>query len=446
MVRQEFNQGDEILEMAVQHFKQQSIPEFTNPSVAFPVESASRQHIGLASNFLKRRSSTFLNRRLVLAVGVVFAIVIGGFSVLPWESTSQRAFAQMQEAIRNLSSLVFEMKSYSGEEVTGKYHISYAQAGDVRMDSAFGAHVLNASQEEYMVVNDAKRVATIQPVYDLASIQEKTAGVFGALLNLKPLPSTTMRTVNSGGKLAREFKIVWDGSVATVIVDAETNLPISIELDRGKSQDGRPLREVASSFKFNVSLADSSFAILPPNGYDVERIERHDPVISSEGLALTIGKGLGPVRFGMSLQEVRNHLGDPDSFESKPAMVEELDENGQISLPIKLVPIDPSQMIGVMQYHSLGLQIDVSSIEGVEWIRCYEKRMTWDRFAGMTSQGIKIGMSKNEVKSLLVKQELSEKNWKPTDDRWLLNGMDIVFEDDKCVEITIGKPNFLEQK
>ncbi|QDV25911.1 hypothetical protein [Aureliella helgolandensis] len=446
MVRQEFNQGDEILEMAVQQFKQQSIPEFTNPSVAFPVESASRQHIGLASNFLKRRSSTFSNRRLVLAVGVVFAIVIGGFSVLPWESTSQRAFAQMQEAIRDLNSLVFEMKSYSGEEVTGKYHISYAQAGDVRMDSGLVSHILNVAKEEYMIVDDANRAVTIQPVYDMAAIQEKLAGVFGALLNLEPLPSTTMRTVSNDGKPAKEFKTVWDGSVATVIVDAKTNLPMKIELDRGKSQHDKPIREVATNFQFNVSLPDSSFAILPPNGYGVERIERHDPIVSSDSLILTIGKGVGPVRFGMSLQEVRNQLGDPDSFESKPTLVAELDEKGQLKLPMQLVPADPPQIVGVMQYRSLGLQIDVSSIEGVEWIRCYEKRLTWNRFGGMTSHGIKIGMSKNEVKSVLEKDESASRNWKQADDRWLLSGMDVVFENDKCVNITLGKPNIAKQQ
>ena len=55
----------------------------------------------------------------------------------------------------------------------------------------------------------------------------------------------------------------------------------------------------------------------------------------------------------------------------------------------------------------------------------------------------KIGMSKQEVKAMLEKEESISKNWKQVDDRWLLNGMDIVFEKDKCVEVAIGSSNFI---
>lgn len=441
MVDQELNGGDRILEVAVEHLKQQSIPEFPNPMVNFPVDREQPQYVELNSKSASRASSPFFSRYSLFAAAVVFAMVAGGFALLPWESSSQKAFAQMQAAIRKLNSVAFELTLYSGDKLTGRGQVNYSKAGDARVDSGLVSHVLNVANNEYMTVDHAKQAVTIQPVYDMAEIQAKIAGEFGAIQNLGPIPSTTMRTVTNEGKPAKEFKSVWDGSVATVLVDAKTNLPMKIEVDRGKSQDGQPIREIAMNFQFNVNLPESSFAIVPPKGYDVKRIERRDPIRSSENLVLTIGQGVGPVRFRMSLQDVRNQLGDPDSFDSKPAMVAELDENEQLKLPMKLVPAEPPQLVGVMQYRSLGLQIELSSIEGVEWIRCYEKRLPWNRFAGMTSQGIKIGMSKGEVKALLENEQSVDKNWNQTDDRWLLNGMDIVFANNKCVEIVLSKPN-----
>ncbi len=446
MVDQESSHGEQILAVAVQHFREQSIPEFPNPVVDFPVAYGQLEHVELKSCSKSSVGPLFPRRRLFLVAAVVFAIVLGGFAVLPWKSANQKAFAQMQEAIRNLNSLVFEMKSYSGDQETGRYQISHTKSGGVRMDSGLVSHILNVSKEEYMIVDDANQAVTIQPVYDTSEIQRKVTEPLAILLDLEPLPSTNMRTVVIEGKLAKEFKTVWDGSAATVIVDAQTNLPITIELDRGKGQDGKPIREVATNFQFNVSIADSTFAILPPNGYRVERMERRDPIVSSESLVLTLGKGVGPIHFGMSLQEVRDQLGPPDSFKSEPDMVPELDEKGRPKFPMKFVPVDPPQTVGRMEYRSLGLIVDVSSIRGVEWIRCFEKRATQNRFEGMTSHGIKIGMSKDEVQSVLDQEGLTVQDGYKFDNVWICNGMNLVFEKDKCVEIVIGKPNFIEQQ
>ncbi len=403
MVTQDFDHGDKILEVAIQHLRAQAIPEFPDPAVELPLGLAQRQPSELESNAINRKDVGISRRRSLSLVAAVFAAIAGVFAFWPWETSSQKAFAQLQEAVRSLNSLVFELKSYTGDQVTGQFRITYAKSGDVRMDSGLAVHILNAASAEYTKVDDTKRTVTIQPVYNRAAIQEQIAGPLGALLNLKPLPSTTMRTLTNDGKLAKEFKTVWDGSVATVLVDDKTNLPIRIELDRGKSEGDKPIREIATDFQFNVSIAPSQFTLLPPKGYEVTRVERRDANLSSDKLVLTAGAGVGPVRFGMSLQEVRNQLGDPDSVRSFADLVPGLDEKGQLKFPMKFVPANPPKTFVGMEYPSLGLRIDVSPVEGVEWIRCYEKRLTWNRFAGMTSHGVKIGMSKQEVNAILEK-------------------------------------------
>ncbi len=445
MVTQGFNQGDKILELAIQHLRAQPIPEFPDPTVELPLDLAQRDPIELKSNAINRKHVAISRRRSLSLAAAAFAAIAGGFAFWPWETSSQKAFAQLQEAVRSLNSLVFELKSYSGDQVTGQFQITYAKSGDVRMDSGLAVHILNATSAEYTTVDDTKRTVTIQPVYNMAAIQEQIAGPIGALLNLKPLSSTTMRALTNDGKLAKEFKTVWDGSVATILVDDKTNLPIRIELDRGKSEGNKPIREIATNFKFNVRIEPSQFTLLPPKGYEVTRIEKRDANVSSDQLVLTAGAGLGPVRFGMSLQEVRNQLGNPDSFISIPDLVPELDEKGQLKIPMKFVQANPPKTFVGMHYPSLGLRIDVSPVEGVEWIRCYEKRWTWNRFAGMTSHGVKIGMTKQEVNAILEKVDSIRKDWNQGGDRWHLDGMDIVFEKDKCVEITLGRSNLVKK-
>ena len=449
MVENESSRGDEILEMALVHLQQQPIPEFTNPIVVFPAERDS-QH-PKSRSALKRSIGASVNlfhRRWVIAAGIALAILCGAFSIFPWTSSNLVAFGQVQEAIRGLRSLKFEMKTFVGDQVTGRFRITYSQTGSVRAESGLESHILNAAQKEYMFVKDSNRTAIIQPVYDNETIKERIFGSLDVLFQVQPLPTTRIRSLVMDGKPVRELSTVWDGSVANVLVDAKTNLPISIELDRGKNSEGKVIREELSQFEFDFDIDPSLFAIDPPKDYAITRIEQLESPKSSEQLTLTLGQGIGPVRFGMSLQEVRNHFGNPSTFESQPGMEFDRDENGQPKFPMKLVPANPPYTIGSMHYHGFGLQIDVSSSAGVEWIRCYEASLTRRGFEGKTSQGIQIGMPKSDAMKIIDENALFSRNGKPTlsDDHWTLNGMDIQFRDDKCSVITIGIQNYLPHK
>lgn len=446
MVQQNLDRADDLLELAIRGFQEQSIPPFANPEVAFPkAHRTEPQIIDVDAPATQLRTLAYFRPRIAIALGLGLTFLVASFSIFPWETASQKAFGQVQQAIRDLRSAVFEMNSYDGDKLIASHKISYLQPGNIRADSGLDVHVLNMDEVQYMQIDDANRTTTIQPIYNLASMQQLAAGSFGALLSLKSIEGTSMRDTEFRGRPAREFTTVWDGSVATVIVNPETNLPVQIELDRGKSQTGKPLREVVSNFEFNVDLDISTFDISPPANYELVRIESREPIVASESLVATPGKGLGPVRFGMSLNEVVNLLGEPDAVESKPAMEAEVDDKGQLKLPMKLVPANPPYNVVLMHYRSLGVRIDISSLDGVQWIRCHEKTLFHKQFAGKTSEGIQIGMSKKEVLSLLEPRlKSTAENWQAVDDRWLLNGMDIEFKKDKCVGISLGITNFLQ--
>lgn len=431
MVQQNLDRADDLLELAIRGFQEQSIPPFTNPKVAFPKARRKKPRIiDVEAPVTQLRPPANFRRRIAIAAGLGLTFLVASFSIFPWETASQKAFGQVQQAIRGLRSAVFEMNLYEDDKLIEKWKFSYLQPGSIRANSSLGAHVLNMDDAQYMHIDDANRTATIQPVYNPASMQQLAAGYFGALLSLKSIEPTSMRDTGFRGRPAREIRTVWDGSVATVIVNPETNLPLQIELDRGQSQTGKPLREVVSNFDFNVDLDISTFAISPPANYEVVRIESREPSIASENLVATPGEGLGPVRFGMSLNEVVNLLGEPDSVESKPGLEADVDDKGRLKLPMKLVPANPPYNVVLMHYRSLGVRIDISSLDGVQWIRCHEKTPFHKQFAGKTSEGIQIGMSRKEVLALLDPKQ------KP-------NGMTIEFKNDKCVGITLGITNSL---
>ena len=158
-------------------------------------------------------------------------------------------------------------------------------------------------------------------------------------------------------------------------------------------------------FEFDTHLPNSLFAIESPQGYELTRIERRDNG-ADENLVLSAKDGLGPVKFGMSAEEVRLALGKPDVMETKPAMTAKLVDGKPVIIPGKgfeLVPADPPYDNVILRYRSRGFMITVSSVSGVTHIRAFDKAfgLGCNRFAGQTDDGIRIGMTEKEVKRKL---------------------------------------------
>ncbi len=103
-----------------------------------------------------------------------------------------------------------------------------------------------------------------------------------------------------------------------------------------------------------------------------------DPVVeASEAFVIELGVGVGPVRFGMSKEEVIKHLGQPD-------------EEVVIQDVIRLDYIS-----------SRGINFGLYPTVGVNYIKCYSKeypgisRIT--TFVERTKKGIAMGASRNQI-------------------------------------------------
>ncbi|MEM9644821.1 MAG: hypothetical protein AAF989_07495 [Planctomycetota bacterium] len=346
-------------------------------------------------------------RRPWTTLAVVVASLVFAAVFIPWGNSASRAFAQVQQAVREASSIALSMQTFEGEELIDTRRVWYRPDGMMRAEGAFDLHVVNAKSGEMLSVDHARKAAKIQPVYDMDSMRKVVGGAMNALGDMRPIEGTGIREERLGGRVVQEFKAVWDGSVVTVLADAGSRLPIRLEVDRGEGPEGRQRREVIESIRFDVPLDEADFLMIPPKGYKLERVERREPKLAAATYVLSTDKGLGPVQFGMSVDEVRSVLGPPEGTETRPGMEAQMKDGKPVIVPGKgfhLIPADPPFSVIELRYDAMGFRIGLTSTEGVTHIRCFEAKTYGPasrRFLGETSNGIKIGMDRAEIESRL---------------------------------------------
>jgi hypothetical protein len=112
-----------------------------------------------------------------------------------------------------------------------------------------------------------------------------------------------------------------------------------------------------------------------------------DPVVEpSEALVIEMGVGVGPVRFGMSKEEVIKHLGQPDKIEEFMHDIVRLDYISSRGLNFGL---------------SRGLHFGLNPTVGVNYIKCHSKEYPGyshiTTFAERTKKGVAMGASRNQI-------------------------------------------------
>jgi hypothetical protein len=171
------------------------------------------------------------------------------------------------------------------------------------------------------------------------------------------------------------------GHDLTVWADAKTLLPVRMEAEE-RDDMGNKSEVMVKDFVFDQELDPKLFSLEPPTGYKVETkgiaefpAAPRDPQLRD--LVITPLVGIGPVKFGMSRQEVEKLLGKPDG-------VQELGKNGFVH----------------MNYGSRGYFIGVSKVYGVAMISCVSQAESAVRvrdFSGKTDKGISLGASMADI-------------------------------------------------
>ncbi len=217
-------------------------------------------------------------------------------------------------------------------------------------------------------------------------------------------------------------------------VDPQTRLPIRYEfLPENPGILATSFRHYTLTFTFNRPLDASLFRLLPPEGYTQLRGGLEVPYLDQlplppkdESLASPVivpAIGIGPARFGMSIEQVIEVLGPPDDasdhWESTPDEARQLDETfqraskeadekglrgsekrdfvSQATSSLGITQRAPNGMC--LDYISRGFELIVLNDQGLVRLFCYGENAGKRPFTGKTSKGIGMGATMQEIES-----------------------------------------------
>jgi hypothetical protein len=167
----------------------------------------------------------------------------------------------------------------------------------------------------------------------------------------------------------------------TAWVDPQTRIPLRIETVT--REGGATTTEITSIIAFDRPLDARLFDLTPPEGYKVESFGvpalQDEPAAKAKDAAeivVTPSVGIGPVKFGMTADQVIRLLGAPDKI------------------------ISPNKDFKVLEYYSRGFSVHATTQHGVLMVMCYTGKFFAIRvrdFAGRTDKGIKMGARRSAI-------------------------------------------------
>lgn len=391
-----------LLDNIVVELRQTQVPTLPELHIDFgEVIKSEPKFIGsFGQRLLSRRS-------LVVAASILIALTL----LFPYWSSSN-ALAQVQNAIRNARSIRFTIETLVDNEVVESRQVLLAGERGVRAESVNSLLVFAAATQEILEVDHASRTALLTPVYDSDAMKRDLASAIGRLASLEPIKETKVREVVRDGKQVTEISAVWDSAVVVATLASASNLPLRLEIDRGRTPNDKSIRETITNIEFDVPISEHLFATRPPADYELEKVSKVDLDDATKELIVS-DRGLGPVMWGMTRDAVIAKLGKPDRIKTSPGMETVMKDGKPVLTPgvgagIKMVPADPPWELVVLHYDSRGYRITLQSNAGMTSVRCYDARIASPfcrRFEGQTSKGIRIGMPKSEVTKRLDGKE-----------------------------------------
>ncbi|MCX7425253.1 MAG: hypothetical protein NTW96_06465 [Planctomycetia bacterium] len=347
---------------------------------------ASRVPISPWSSPMFRRIAALVS----LAAGVAVVVTL----LLLFGSSATVSFAEVIEQIAKTRSMAYKQTTTIPGMPAQTFRIAALADGLIRVDFPDGNYtVMDTKTGKALCVSPNEKKATLM----IGLPVSPGLNVYEIIRNAVNEKSARLPDEMIDGRKAHVFRVEPPEAVRTqgpfpappmeVWVDPETKLPIRME-PIGKEGEGQV---VMDDFVFDKPLDPSLFSLDPPEGYAVR----------TEGLASLLpapkepdllapqvmpGVGLGPVKFGMSKEEVVKILGKPD-----------LDEKEGVAYP------------------SRGYEFIISPRRGVVAITCFSQQTHAFKvrdFAGKTKEGIGIGSSREDLEKAFGKPN-SVENYGP---------------------------------
>jgi hypothetical protein len=364
----------------------------------------------------------FAAAAVLLVAGGLVAWLLSG-------SVTPISFAEVQSAVMASGSMTCRQSRMIKGEVTETTKLLILANGIIRAEEEDGSYgITDPVKHRVLLVRPDNKEAILMLGRNTLSINLYEP--------IKKLPGDATARALPGKKLDGKEVLGFavpapcdsgclkDKALTLIVwVDPGTRLPVRIET-RDKDEKGDTI-EIVDQIVFDKALDEKLFVLEPPEGYKL-RTEGVADLPAAPGdpnlknLIVTPRKGVGPVEFGMSREQVEKALGKADEVKD--------------------------QGVVWMNYGSRGLFIHVSKTRGVITIACYCQRIQALRirdFSGKTDKGIAMGASIADVVKAYGEPSRKDSNEKNGGTTTLyydkLNGW-FSFLDDKLVEILLNFP------
>jgi hypothetical protein len=343
---------------------------------------------------LNRRSPMF-RRIAVLASAAVGVVAIVVLFVL-FGSGTQLTFAQVAERVAKTRSMTMKLTGAASDKSLRVDRASCLADGRCRIDMADGNYTITDTDGNALCVSPGEKRAVLMQGLGTPSIN-----LYEVFRNIVGEKSERLPDETLAGRTTKVLRAELDERLrkqsptpvppVKVWVDAETQLPVRVEsIPTSKSQP----KWAAYDIVFDPPVDASHFSLTPPEGYTVTKqgmpaTWQNDPPAKKELLALEVipGVGLGPVKFGMSKEEVFKLLGKPDMEEA-----------------------------GSLQYSSRGYACSISPSRGLLLVSFFSQQECAFKvrdFAGKTKEGIGIGSSLKDLEKAFGKPTAVEHTDQP---------------------------------
>jgi len=431
--------SDELLQRIIVDLRQYEVPDF--PHADLPGFQDAAMH-----EALQPRSSSFrraiMNRRFHLCAASLVVLIATGLLWITVLSTSPTSFAfgDVKEAVSQSRSVRYTVTTtgWRNDPWPDPYvtKVMSLEPGLARVETGDGEQqIFNSQEGRFLLIRHNARKAMVYPLYPPSNDSVPAFDDFSK--RLRDIPSAATRKIGereTDGRRVIEFLWKQNGTDFVVSVDATTKLPVRMEVNRGKVSKGKEIREVYSDFVFDARMDESLFRTVPPEGYEIEeRVPDEScdsyPQKDSETLVLSPTDGMGPVKRGMTTEEIIRLLGKPDWITKSETIVGPIPHPGAKGRKGHLQ---------TLEYDSRGFHITVTPSREIS-ISCFNQHrrgpMVRD-FVGRTKEGIRLGASRDEVRKTYGKPEIDKEDYI----KYIRLGWEFFFRNKKLCSINVSKP------
>jgi len=313
------------------------------------------------------------HKRLVLAASLLLGIVLT--AIYAYTASAPKAFAETLKALQNVTSMKCSVSFELPGEKPRNDTMYWVAPDKLRMDfgsEEYPIHETKWFEGNTLTVVDYKKrsaVVMVQAIADTACAQEgvsnfATPGAFAEIIRQM---SGVMSEKEQDGHRVITYQAP-DGSSMESTLDRETHLPLMITIRRAT---GKPATMI-QRMEWNVSVASELMTPLIPDDIKVTTLD-----YTENGYPFDVrpGDGVGPVRFGMTREEVIQALGEPDA--------------------------EPFENMGLLAYYRHGIEVSIDKKKkDVFWISMVVHEaldLPYKTFTGKTAEGIGIGSTEAEI-------------------------------------------------